>query len=106
MFLVNQEHIDISPVDTLLFSLVAICIVFLVLIFLVLCVSLLSKIKFKEKKKEEPVFQKAVANNNKKLTIEDIKDEDMMVAALVATAEFVEETKEKDARLVSIKQIG
>ena len=32
--------------------------------------------------------------------------EDMMVAALIATAEFVEETKEKDARLVSIKQIG
>ena len=105
MFLLNEEHINIGIVDTLLFSLVAICIVFLVLIFLVLCVNLLSKIKFKEEKKEEPVFQKAVANN-KKLTIEDIKDEDMMVAALIATAEFVEETKEKDARLVSIKQIG
>ena len=40
------------------------------------------------------------------IKLEDIKDEDMMVAALIATAEFVEETKEKDARLVSIKQIG
>ena len=35
----------------------------------------------------------------------DIKDEDMMVAALIATIDYANETK-KDVRLVSIKQIG
>ncbi len=89
----------------LLFSLVAIAIVFLVLALLVLIVSLMSKIKFKEGKKESaaPVVASAP---QKKFTIDDIKDEDMMVAALVATADFIEETKKTDARVVSIKQIG
>ena len=39
------------------------------------------------------------------LKLEDIKDEDMMVAALVATIDYHEETKQ-DVRVVSIKQIG
>lgn len=102
MFLVNVEHQNIGLLEGLLFSVVAILIVFVVLVLIILCVNLLSKIKFKEKAK--PAV--AVAQSVKKLTIDDIKDEDMMVAALIATAEFVEETKEKDARLVSIKQIG
>ena len=42
----------------------------------------------------------------KKFSVEDIKDEDMMVAALVATADFIEETKKTDVRVVSVKQIG
>ncbi len=104
MFLINVEHQNISFVDGLLFSLVAILIVFIVLILIILCVTLLSKIKFKENTKAPAATQ--VAQSAKKITIDDIKDEDMMVAALIATAEFVEETKEKDARLVSIKQIG
>ena len=104
MFLINVEHQDISFVEGLLFSLVAILIVFVVLVLIILCVTLLSKIKFKEQAKASAVVP--VAQNAKKLTIDDIKDEDMMVAALVATAEFVEEVGEKDARLVSIKQIG
>ena len=89
----------------LLFSLVAIAIVFIVLALLVLIVSLMSKIKFKEGKKEE-VAPAVASAPQKKFTIDDIKDEDMMVAALVATADFIEETKKTDARVVSIKQIG
>ena len=103
MFLL--KNIDIKVVDGLFFSLIAILIVFIILIVLVACVTLLSKIKFKEEVKK-PVAVKKAPVASKKLTIDDIKDEDMMVAALIATAEFVEETKEKDARLVSIKQIG
>ena len=103
MFLINVEHQNISFVEGLLFSLVAILIVFVVLVLIILCVTLLSKIKFKEKEKTSAA---APVQTTKKLTIDDIKDEDMMVAALVATAEFVEEVGEKDARLVSIKQIG
>lgn len=104
MFLL--KNINIGIVDALIFSLVAIVIVFAILILIVLAVNLLAKVKFKENKKEENVSAQPVQNTVKKLSVEDIKDEDMMLAALVATAEFVEETKEKDARLVSIKQIG
>jgi hypothetical protein len=46
-----------------------------------------------------------VESEKKKLSIEDIKDEDMMVAALIATIDYTNETK-KDVRLVSIKQMS
>ena len=90
----------------LLFSLVAIAIVFVVLALLVLIVSLMSKINFESKKKEEAPAVVASAHVQKKFTMDDIKDEDMMVAALVATADFIEETKKTDVRVVSVKQIG
>lgn len=95
---------DMNIGEGALFSVFAILIVFLVLALLVLSVSLLSKIKFKEEKevKKAPV----VAAVQKKFTAADITDEDMMVAALVATADFIEETKVKDAKVVSIKRIG
>ena len=90
-----------------LFSVVAIAIVFLVLALLVLIVSLMSKINFEGKKKEEVKSAPAVVSApQKQFSAEDIKDEDMMVAALVATVDFIEETKKTDARVVSVKQIG
>ncbi len=101
MFLL--KNIDITVADGAFFSIIAMLIVFAVLTILVICIAILSKFKFKENKKEEPV---PVAVVQKKLSVEDIKDEDMMVAALVATVEFIEETKKTDARVVSIKQIG
>ena len=96
---------DMTFPEGLLFSLVAIAIVFLVLAILVLSISLLSKFKFKDDKKEK-VAAPVVSAPQKKFSVDDIKDEDMMVAALVATADFIEETKKTDARVVSIKQIG
>ena len=103
MFLL--KNIDIKFGEGLLFSIFAIIIVFVVLALLVVLINLLSTIKFKEEKKEE-VTAPVVSEAKKKFTIDDIKDEDMMVAALVATADFIEETKKTDARVVSIKQIG
>ncbi len=100
MFLVQNENISFGR--GVLFSLVAIALVFLILLIIIGCVYLMSLFKFKEKEEKPQVTNEVT----KKLTIEDIKDEDMMVAALVATTMFVEETNEKDARLVSIKQIG
>ena len=87
---------------------VCIAIVFLMLILLCLIVSAFKYLPSKKEEKKETVAkpQPVVSAPQKAFTMEDIKDEDMMVAALIATAEFVEETKEKDARLVSIKQIG
>lgn len=101
LFLVSNE--DISLVEGIVFSIIAMIIVFLMLTLLVLCIKLVSRIPFKddaEVKKTQPEVK-----TTKKFTIEDIKDEDMMVAALVATANFVDETKSKDARLVSIKEV-
>lgn len=103
MMILKNENMTFS--EGLLFSLVAIAIVFLVLALLVVIVSLMSKIKFKEKsEKAAPAPAAPVAQ--KKFTVDDIKDEDMMVAALVATADFIEETKKTDVRVVSVKQIG
>lgn len=96
------KNVDISFSEALVFSLVAIAIVFLMLVVLVFCIKLISLIKFKDTSEKK---QDVAPVASKKLTIDDIKDEDMMVAALVATADFVEETKCKDARLVSIKEI-
>ncbi len=101
LFLVSNE--DISFIEGLVFSIIAIVIVFLMLTLLVICIKLVSRIPFKND--AEVKTPKPVVKTTKKFSIEDIKDEDMMVAALVATANFVEETKCKDARLVSIKEV-
>jgi hypothetical protein len=60
--------------------------------------------KEEEKQVVKPTMPQVVAACPA-LKLEDIKDEDMMAAALVATIDYHEETKE-DVRVVSIKQIG
>lgn len=101
--LVKGENFDnYSITDGLLHSLIAIIIVFTILALIILCVNLLKLIKSKDEKTEESIV---VPEQKKQLTIEDITDEDMMVAALIATIDYASETK-KDVRLVSIKQIG
>ena len=86
----------------LLVALLAIAIVFSVLVLVIFCVKFLY-VFFKNKKdKVEEVIETPKAPVVKST---EIKDEDMMVAALIATIDFNNETKE-DARLVSIKQIG
>lgn len=84
----------------LLISIIAILTVFAILFIIVLSVNVL---KLVGKGKEE-VATISTPTVNKKLTLSDIKDEDMMVAALIATIDYNNETK-KDARLVSIKEI-
>ena len=95
--------------EALLVSLVAILIVFIILLIIILCVSGIQKIFFSEKKnKNESVSKepkKEVSQPAKVVKNTEIKDEDMMVAALIATIDYANETK-KDVRLVSIKQIG
>lgn len=96
---IYPNKIDFST--GLLISILAIIMVFVILFLIILCVQF-SQIFFKNKKdkKEEP---KQITNTNEKNT--EIKDEDMMVAALIATIEFKNETN-SDAKLVSIKQIN
>ena len=50
------------------------------------------------KKEEKPVVQK------QQIKLEDIKDEDMMVAVLVASIDYHEETQQ-DVRVVSVKEL-
>ena len=85
---------------------VCIAIVFLMLILLCLIVSAFKYLPKKEENKETVAKpQPVVSAPQKAFTMEDIKDEDMMVAALVATIDYHNETKE-DVRVVSVKQIG
>lgn len=94
---IYPDKIDFST--GLLISILAIIIVFIILFIIILCV-LFSQIFFKNKKDKK---EKQITNTNEKNT--EIKDEDMMVAALIATIEFKNETN-SDAKLVSIKQIN
>ena len=85
---------------------VCIAIVFLMLVLLCLIVSAFKYLPKKEEKKETVAKpQPVVSAPQKAFTMDDIKDEDMMVAALVATIDYHNETKE-DVRVVSVKQIG
>ena len=97
--------------ETLLVSLVAIAFVFLILFVIILCVGAMQKLFFGNKKEKAqevvkaPVAKPAASVAKKEVKNTEIKDEDMMVAALIATIDYANETK-KDVRLVSIKQIG
>ena len=102
-FLANEE---VSFIDSLSITAICVLIVFSMLILLALVVA-----SFQLFNKKAPV-QEVVEDvapvqyaQPSSLKLEDIKDEDMMVAALVATIDYHEETKE-DVRVVSIKQIG
>lgn len=98
--LYTPEQIEnFSVADGLVPALIAIAIVFVILIIIILCVNLLKLVN-----KKQEVASELVEVAKKAFTIEDITDEDMMAAALVATIDYASETK-KDVRLVSIKQI-
>lgn len=96
---IYPDKIDFST--GLLISILAIIIVFVILYLIILCVQF-STIFFKNKKDKKEDTQ-PIPNTNKKN--KEITDEDMMVAALIATIEFKNETN-TDAKLVSIKQIN
>ena len=89
----------------LLISLVAILIVFAILLIICFSVNILKAVGKKALTKEQEEPSAPVVTPAKSVSIDDIKDEDMMAAVLVATIDFVSENK-KDARVVSVKQIG
>jgi len=83
----------------LLISFFSILVVYLILYLITLSVEPLKNIKEKTQlsKTQEP-------EPLKKFSIEDIVDEDMMVAALVASIDF-REASHTDVRVISIKEI-
>ena len=112
MFL-KIESIDpynLSIGETLLIAVVCMLIVFAMLALLWGIVALTSFLLNLRKQKNISVDENLKVNvdeynDTKSLTMEDIKDEDMMVAALVATIEYHNEVKE-DVRVVSIKELN
>lgn len=99
-----DEVADLGFGKALLVSLVAIALVFLVLLIIISAVKIMQFVYGKVGKKVQPKQVEAapVAEAPKKV---EIVDEDMMVAALIATIDYKEETK-KDVKLKSIKRIG
>ena len=100
---------DVKIGEALLIALISIIIVFSVLLLIIININLLQKLLFSKKavKNEKPLeTKKENQQTSVKKTVKntEIKDEDMMVAALIATIDYTNETK-KDVRLVSIKQI-
>ena len=94
-------------IDGLIPSLVCILIVFAILIAIYLIVALLNKIKALDVKKQE-VKETETKTNTKsfeRTKLEDIEDDDMMAAVLVATIDYRNEIKE-DVRLIRVRKIG
>lgn len=99
---VNSQEIVlvrfISYSDAALMSLLCILIVFSILIIICLIVSLF---KFKKTKQPAVVPQEV---KKQRISLEDIKDPDMQVAAIVASIDYHTQIK-KDVRIVSIREI-
>lgn len=89
--------LDITFLESIEVSLISVVIVFSILYLLTVIVSFVSK-QLKEKIIPLP------NPNPVPFSIEDIKEEDMMVAALVASIDYQNETK-GDVVVTSIKEI-
>lgn len=96
-------------VDGLLPSLICIILVFIILAVVMAIVMVLNHIKISKKNINNSEVTKIknanVSPANKTMKLEDIKDEEMMVAVLIATIDYRKETK-KDVRLINVKQVG
>lgn len=102
-FLTQNENI--SFFDGLSVTAICVLIVFAMLILLALAVALFQFIKGGDNKVEEvaaPVV--STPQPRPSLKLEDIKDDDMMAAVLVATIDYANEIKE-DVHLVSVREL-
>ena len=97
---------DITIGQSLLYSIVAIAGVFLILLIIVLCVNILSLIKYRDTNETKAeVTTQAVSQPSSVNPALVEADDDMMAAVLVASIDFYNETKQ-NARCVSVKQIN
>jgi len=86
--------------EGLTISIFSIFIVFMILGFIALSIQSLKY--FQKDVKPIPILTRN--NIQKSFQLSDIKDEDMMVAGLIASIDYYEDIK-KDVRVVSIKEI-
>lgn len=104
-------NINMSFFEGVQLSVISMLIVFLLLYVISLVLSVF-KLVFKEKSVEKKVIAKTVTTpakvvaNTKGITFEELeKDQDMLVAAIVASMETTGENKNNNFKIVSIKQI-
>lgn len=104
-------NINMSFFEGLQLSIIAMLIVFILLYAISLVLGAFALV-FKEKKVEKKVVPKSssnpvkVVNNPKGITFDELeKDQDMLVAAMVASMEASGENKKNNFKIVSIKQI-
>ena len=100
------QNVKITFGEACLFALFSILVVFLILIFITLIISLMKKLKLQDKVETPKVAVKPVVEEKirKQTKLEDIKDDDMMAAVLVATIDYANEVKE-DVHLVSVREL-
>ena len=100
------QNVKITFGEACLFALFSILVVFLILIFITIIISLMKKLKLQDKVETPKVAVKPVVEEKvrKQTKLEDIKDDDMMVAVLVATIDYANEVKE-DVHLVSVREL-
>lgn len=104
-------NVNMSFFEGVQLSVIAMLIVFLLLYVIALVLSAF-KLVFKEKPVEKKVAPKTTTTpvktvvNPKGITFEELeKDQDMLVAAMVASMEASGENKKNNFKIVSIKQI-
>jgi len=93
-----MPNILYSISEGLFISIFSVVIVFLILLLITLVVQSLQKIREKQEVIEAPEEEKI-------FSMEDIKDDDMMVAALVASIDYQEITQ-GDVKVTSVKEIN
>lgn len=102
---------EIGIKDAVILSIFCILIVFIILMVISLGINLIkiflySKSKIIDHKKEEYVREvKKHLEDSHKIKFEDIDDEDMLIAAFVASIDSVEENDNKSVRIKSIKRL-
>ena len=97
---------DITIGQSLLYSIVAIAGVFLILLIIVLCVNILSLIKYRDTNETKAEAKAQAVSQPSSVDPALVEaDDDMMAAVLVASIDFYNETKQ-NARWVSVKQIN
>lgn len=108
MWFLKIEGIDPFNLDIATACLIALVCIIIVFGMLALLWGIVSLFKFLPapalKKEEASAKPKNVQQIRKALKMEDIKDENMMVAALVASIDYHEETKE-DVRVTAIREL-
>ncbi|MGL4533872.1 MAG: OadG family transporter subunit [Fusobacteriaceae bacterium] len=99
----------ISLGDSLYITFISMCIVFFVLILLAIILSLFKYIpaeKVEIKKSDSKTKSPVVISETKSFKPEDIKDEKMMVAMMVASIEAASEDENAYIKVLSIKELN
>lgn len=96
--------INIGLKEGFILSIFCILIVFIVLIIISLGVNLIRIFMYKQQPKYNSEVKKCLEGNHN-IQFEDIKDEDMLIAAFIASIDAVEENDNKTVKIKRIRQI-